>query len=45
MNKVFICSPLRGDIEENQRKAREYARTAILEGYVPIVTSYMKWAL
>lgn len=37
MLKVFICSPLRGDIEGNQAKAREYARTAILEGHLPIV--------
>lgn len=37
MKKVFICSPLRGNIPENQAKAREYARSAVLEGYLPIV--------
>lgn len=37
MKKIFICSPLRGDIEGNQQKARGYAREAILQGYLPIV--------
>ena len=26
MDKVFICSPYRGDVEENIRRAREYCR-------------------
>ena len=37
MKKVFICSPLRGNIQENQAKAKKYARQAILKGYIPIV--------
>ena len=37
MRKVFICSPLRGNIKGNQKKARAYAREAILAGYLPIV--------
>lgn len=33
---VFICSPLRGDYIENQNRAREYCREAIMAGYIPI---------
>lgn len=37
MEKVFICSAFRGDVEENIRKAREYCRWAAMEcGAVPI---------
>ncbi len=37
MKKVFICSPYRGDIEQNRLNALKYARHAVLEGYLPIV--------
>jgi hypothetical protein len=36
MKKVFICSALRGDVENNIKKAKEYSRQAVLEGYLPI---------
>ena len=37
MDKVFICSAFRGDVEENIRKAREYCRWAAMEyGAIPI---------
>ncbi len=36
MKKVFICSQLRGNYEQNLEKAREYSRQAVLEGYLPI---------
>ncbi|MEG0834856.1 MAG: DUF4406 domain-containing protein [Christensenellaceae bacterium] len=37
MNKIFICSALRGDVEENIKKAKEYCRWAALEcGAIPI---------
>lgn len=36
MKFVFICSPFRGDIEENMKKAKFYARIAVRTGYVPI---------
>ena len=37
MEKVFICSAFRGDVEENIRKAREYCRWAAMErGAIPI---------
>lgn len=34
--RVFICSPLRGDIQANQDRARGYARMAALRGHIPI---------
>lgn len=37
MRKVFICSPYRGDIESNTKKAKETARIAVGRGCIPIV--------
>ncbi len=34
--KVFICSPFRGDMEGNARKAAAYSRMACEEGASPI---------
>ena len=34
--KVFICSPFRGDMEGNARRAAVYSRMACEEGYLPI---------
>lgn len=34
--KVYICSPLRGDIEANIKKAQQYCRLAIKENHFPI---------
>ena len=37
MKKVYICSALRGDIENNIKEAQEYCRWAMLEcGVLPI---------
>ena len=36
MKKIFICSPLKGNIEENIKKAREYSREVVLAGDIPI---------
>ena len=33
---VYICSPLSGDVEENQEAARRYCRYAVDAGYVPV---------
>lgn len=33
---VYICSPLAGDVDANQEKARKYCRFAVDSGYVPI---------
>jgi hypothetical protein len=35
MKKVFVCSPYRGDIEENTRLARMYCRYEMIMGNVP----------
>lgn len=32
---VFICSPLRGDVERNQEKCREYCRKACELSVIP----------
>lgn len=34
--KVFICSPFRGDMEGNARKAAGYCRTAWEKGVLPV---------
>jgi len=36
MKKIFICSPLAGDIELNTTKAHGYCRRVALEGNIPI---------
>jgi len=36
MKKIFICSPLRGDIKNNIEKAKEYSREVALQGDIPI---------
>lgn len=36
MKLVYICSPLKGDMQGNIEKARGYCREAILQGYIPI---------
>lgn len=33
---VYICSPLAGDVEENQRKARGYCRFAVERKAIPL---------
>lgn len=37
MTKVFICSPYRGEVEENTKIAREFGRLAAKCGYVPVI--------
>jgi hypothetical protein len=34
--RVFICSPLSGNVERNMRRAEIYCRFAFDEGYVPV---------
>ncbi len=36
MKRIFICSPLRGNIKENIEKAKEYSREVVLAGHIPI---------
>ena len=33
---VYICSPLAGDIEGNQERAKRYCRFAVAQGYLPL---------
>ena len=33
---VYICSPLRGDVLENQQRARGFCKLALQAGYIPI---------
>ncbi|MEG1757673.1 MAG: DUF3850 domain-containing protein [Oscillospiraceae bacterium] len=33
---IYVCSPLRGDIDKNMAKAREYCRSVIIAGYVTL---------
>jgi hypothetical protein len=37
LEKVFICSPLSGDITQNTENARRYARFAVEKGKIPFV--------
>lgn len=36
MKMIYVCSPCRGDYENNLRKAREYSRVLAEWGYMPI---------
>ena len=36
MKTVFICSPYRGNVAENEKKAIAYSKQASKAGYVPL---------
>lgn len=36
MKKVYICSPCRGDYENNIQRAKEYSRATAMKGCIPI---------
>ncbi len=38
---LYICSPLRGDVEQNIQNAMEYCAQAVREGYIPIAPHVM----
>jgi len=40
MRKVYICAPLGGNIQENLKKAKQYARFALLCGTAPVVPHF-----
>lgn len=40
MKKVYICSPLGGNVEENLRKVRRYTKYALLCGTTPVVPHF-----
>ena len=36
MKKVYICSPCRGDYEDNIQRAKDYSRAAVAKGVIPV---------
>lgn len=40
-NIVYICSPLKGNVEGNQNRACGYCRFVISKGYIPIAVHLM----
>lgn len=36
MKLIYVCSPLRGDVEGNVEKAKGYCKKVIEEGHIPI---------
>lgn len=36
MKKVYICSPCRGDYENNIQRAKEFSRAAVERGWVTV---------
>jgi len=36
VKKVYICSPCRGDYENNIQRAKEYSRAAVQKGVIPV---------
>lgn len=45
MDKIYVCSPLHGDIEENIEKAKQYAEYVFKCGAVPIVPHFYAYVL
>ena len=40
MKKVYICSPLGGDIKGNLEKVKRYTRYALMCGTAPVVPHF-----
>ena len=40
MKKVYICSPIGGNIKENLQKVKEYTRYALMCGTAPVVPHF-----
>lgn len=40
MKKVYICSPLGGNVSENLERAKRYAKYALLCGTAPVVPHF-----
>ena len=36
MKKIYVCSPLRGDIEGNLKRAKEYCMSVSDAGHLPV---------
>lgn len=40
-NIIYVCSPLKGDIEKNRQKACEYCKFVISKGHIPVAVHLM----
>lgn len=45
MKKVYICSPLGGNVEENLQKVKMYTRYALMCGTAPVVPHFYAFCL
>lgn len=36
MKKIYVCSPLSGDIKKNIERAKEYSKFVVKQGHIPI---------
>lgn len=45
MKKVYICSPCRGDYENNIQRAKEYSRAAVEKGVIPVTPPHLSHAV
>lgn len=36
LKKIFVCSPYRGDVKNNMKKAINYCKYVVKQGYLPI---------
>lgn len=41
MKLIYVCSPLRGDIENNIEKAKQYCKYVVRQGHIPIAPHVM----
>ena len=40
-NIIYVCSPLKGDIEKNRQKACEYCKFVVEKGHIPMAVHLM----
>lgn len=33
---IYVCSPVKGDVEANIARAKEYCKTVLIMGYIPL---------
>lgn len=45
LKKVYLCSPLGGNVKENLEKVKRYTRFALLCGTAPVVPHYYSLSL
>jgi len=42
---IYVCSPLRGNIENNVAKAKDYCKYVIEQGHIPIAPHVMYYGV